>query len=226
MKCKDLDKIKVSSKLDDTIRAAIVEGYRQKYQSKATNKWKKQVAAAVAAIIIGTTAFGVAFPTQAKEIPVIGNIFAYLGEYRMGNYAEYKDYSKSLDMVQEDKGVKFTLNDAIYDGTTVMLTYTMESKEDLGDEIIVDDWLSIKGYVGGMTGSSGVFKVRENTYIGFVRMSLNEAYDELNVKYNIERLHNCKDDFNMKGNWAFKFNVKKTDTDIVMANKSVTQKGK
>ena len=221
----DLDKVKVSPKLDDTIRAAIEEGYREKAKSKTTGKWKKQIVAAVAAILIGATGMGVAFPTQAKEIPIIGNVFAYLSEYKTGNYAEYKDFSKSLDMVQEDKGIKFTLNDAIYDGTTVMLTYTMESGEDLGDEVIVDDWLKIKGYHGGMGGSSGVYKVKDNTYIGFTRMSISEAGDELNVKYNIDRLHNSKDDFDIKGNWDFKFNIKKTDTDILMANKSVTQEG-
>lgn len=34
-------------------------------------------------------------------------------------------------MVREDKGIKITLNDAIYDGTTVMVTYTLESDKDL-----------------------------------------------------------------------------------------------
>jgi hypothetical protein len=229
MKCRALDKITVSSRLEDTIKAAIEEGYRQKSQLRATNKWKKQVAAAAAAVIIGTTAFGIAFSTQAKEIPVIGNIFAYLSESKMGNYAEYKDFSKSLEMVQENKGIKLTLNDAIYDGTTVMLTYTMVSEEDLGDEIIVDDWLNIKGYKGGMTGSSGVYQVGDKTYIGFIRISIDEVREELNVKYNIDRLYsrlnNSKGDFNIKGNWDFKFNIKKTDTDILMANKGAIKDG-
>lgn len=221
----DLDKIKVSSKLDDTIRNAIAAGYSEKSPSKAKSKWKKQIVAAVVAIFIGTTGSVLAFPTQAKEIPIIGNVFAYLSEYKTGNYAEYKDFSKSLDMVQQDKGIKFTLNDAIYDGTTVMLTYSMESEEDLGEEVIVADDLKIKGYHGGMGGSGGVYKVKDNTYIGFIRISISEAGDELNVKYNIDRLHNSNDDFDIKGNWDFKFNIKKTDTDILMANKSVAQEG-
>lgn len=175
---------------------------------------EKKIVAAVVTVLIGTTAFGIACPTQAKEITLIGNVFAYLSEYKIGNYAEYKDFSKSLDISQEKKGVKITLNDAIYDGTTIMLTYTIESKDDLGDEIILDDWLNIKG-VSGVTGSSAVYKVRENTYIGFVRMSLFEIVevDELKVKYNIARLYNSEGDFDIKENWDFKFNIKKTDTD-------------
>ena len=220
-----LDKIQVSSKLDDTIKSAIEKGYRQRSRSKAKSKWKKQIAAVAAVAIIGITAFGAVFPTQAREIPIIGNVFAYLSEYKIGNYAGYKDFSESLDMVQKDKGIKITLNDAIYDGTTVMLAYTIESEKDLGDEIILDDWLDMKEHISGMTGSGGVYKVRENTYIGFIRMSLSEDYDELNIKYKIDRLHNYQDDFDIKGNWAFKFNIKKTDTDILMANKSVTKEG-
>lgn len=223
MNYKDLDKIKVSSKLDDTIRDAIREGYNQKSKAKG-GRWKKHIAAAAAAIIIGTTAFGIAFPTQAKEIPVIGDIFSYLSEYAHGNYAEYKDFSKSLDMVKEDKGIKITLNDAIYDGTTVMVTYTLESEKDLGgDDIDARNYLDIKGYVGGMTGSSGVYKASENAYIGFIRMSIDKVYDELNVRLKFDEITNYKNDFNIKGNWAFRFNIKKTDTDILMANKGVTK---
>lgn len=222
MKCEDLNKIKVSSKLDDTIRAAINEGYSQKSQSKAKGSWKKHIAAAAAAVIIGTTAFGIAFPTQAKEIPVIGDIFAFLSEYAHGNYAEYKDFSKSLDMVQEDQGIKITLNDAIYDGTTVMVTYTLESEKDLSDDVDARKYLDIKGYVGGMSGSSGIYKVTENTYIGFIRMSIDEVYDELNVKLLFDDITDHKN-LDIKGKWAFRFNIKKTDTDILMANKGVTK---
>lgn len=115
---------------------------------------------------------------------------------------------------------------AIMIGTTVMITYTLEieNEEDLGDEIIVDDWLSIKGYKGGMGGSSGIYKVRENTYIGFTRMSINEARDELNVNYNIDRVYN-NDNCDIKGNWDFGFKIKKTDADILIANKGVSAEG-
>lgn len=220
----DIDKIVVSPKLDDTIKDAIKEGYRQKSTTKRKNGWKKQVVAVAAAVIIGTTAFGMAFPTQAKEIPIIGNVFEYLSKYTYGNYAEYKDFSKSLDMVREDKGIKITLNDAIYDGTTVMVTYTLESDKDLGDDIDVRDYLDIKGYVGGMSGSSGVYRVNENTYIGFMRMTLDEIRDELNVRLKFDNITNHKD-LDIKGKWAFKFNIKKTDTDILMTNKGVEKDG-
>jgi len=77
-----------------------------------------------------------------------------------------------------------------------------------------------------MGGSSGVYKVRDNTYIGFVRMSFSSDFrDELNVKYNIDRLYSRHNDFDLKGNWDFKFSIKKTDTDSLIANKTVTTEG-
>ncbi|HHX87035.1 MAG TPA: DUF4179 domain-containing protein [Firmicutes bacterium] len=225
MRSTDLDNIKVSSKLDDAVKAAINEGYRQKFRSKAAGKRKKRIAAAAATLIIGTTALGLAFPTQAREIPVIGNVFAYLSEYTQSNYAEYKDFSKSLEMVQKDKGIKITLNDAIYDGTTVMVTYTLESEKDLGDDMLISDCLNVKGYFGGMSGSSGIFRADENSYIGFTKRTLDEVYDELRVGLKFDHITNYKGDVDIKGKWAFKFNIKKTDTDILMANKGVTKDG-
>lgn len=227
MKYENIDKIKVSSKLDERIRDAIEEGYKGKGESKMKNKWKKKVAAAAATMVIGTTAFSVAFPAYAKEIPVIGNIFSYLSENKNGSYMDYKEYSKSLDMTQEDKGIKITLNDAIYDGRTVMITYTIESEKDLGDSIYTKDDLSIEGYKGGMTGSSGVHKVSENTYVGFTRMSIDEPKDDLNVKLKFEGINDYNDHngLDINGNWGFKFNLKKSDADIMMINKSTTKEG-
>ena len=50
-----------------------------------------------------------------------------------GKYEHYKEYSNALNLVQEDNGIKFTVNDAIFDGKIVTLTYTIESAKDLGD---------------------------------------------------------------------------------------------
>ncbi len=225
MRKKDLDHIKVSSKLDDTVKAAINEGYRKKPQSRTTERRKRYIAAAAAILIIGTTAFGLAFPTQAAAIPVIGNVFAYLSEHTWGNYAGYKDFSQSLEMAREDKGIKITLNDAIYDGTTVMVTYTLESEKDLGDDILIRDFLDARGYFGGMSGSSGIFRAAQNTYIGFTRMTLDKGYDELGVKLKFDRITNYKGDLDIRGKWAFQFTIKKTDTDILMVNKGVTKDG-
>lgn len=224
MKYENIDEIKAPSTLDHRIKIAIEEGYKKKGHSRVKNKWKKQVVAAAATVVIGTTALGVAFPTYAKDLPIIGNIFAYLSENKQGSYIGYKDYSKSLDMAQESNGVKITLNDAIYDGKTVMVTYTLESEKDLGDGINVSENLSIKGYRGGMAGSSGAHKVKENTYIGFTRMSIDEVKEELNVKLEFDKVGNFKD-LDIKGNWDFKFNLKKTEGQNKIVNKSVEKEG-
>lgn len=224
MKYENIDEIKASSTLDHRIKIAIEEGYKKKEYLKAKNKWKKQVATAVAAVVIGTTALGITFPTYAKDVPIIGNIFAYLSENKQGNYRGYKDYSKSLDMAQESNGVKITLNDAIYDGKTVMFTYTLESEKDLGEAINVSEHLSIKDYKGAMGGSSGAHKVKENTYVGFTRMSIDEVKEEINVNLKFDKIGNFKD-LDIKGNWDFKFNLKKIEGQNKIVNKSVEKNG-
>lgn len=224
MKYENIDEIKAPSTLDHRIKTAIEEGYKKKGYSRVKNKWKKQVAAAAATVVIGTTALGVAFPTYAKDIPVIGNIFTYLSENKQGSYKGYKDYSKSLDMTQESNGVKITLSDAIYDGTTVMVTYTLETEKDLGEAINVSNDLSIKEYRGAMGGASGAHKVKENTYVGFTRVSIDEVKEELNVKLEFDKVGNFKD-LDIKGNWNFEFNLKKIEGESKIVNRSVEKAG-
>ena len=98
--------------------------------------WKRNVAAA--AIIFGLSAstIGFSFPATAKSIPLIGDIFRFLDNGRKGLYGDYKEYSTDIGMTEESKGITVTINDAIYDGKTVTITYTIESEQDLGNHSI------------------------------------------------------------------------------------------
>ena len=56
---------------------------------------------------------------------------------RTGLYDDYKEYSTEINMTEESNGIKVTINDAIYDGKTVSVTYSIESDQDLGDDPII-----------------------------------------------------------------------------------------
>ena len=48
--------------------------------------------------------------------------------------------------------------------------------------------LNIKGYKGGMSGSSEIKKVGENTYIGQDNSTIDEEKDEVTCKLNIREI--------------------------------------
>lgn len=220
----NIDNIKISDKLDETVNNAILEGFEKNKKVNKNKKFKKKVVASVAALAIGTIAFNGLFPAYAKDIPVIGNIFSYLNE----NYIGYKEFSDSIEMTENSDGIDITLNDAIYDGRTIMITYTIKTDKDLGEDIYINGSdLNIRGYYGGMSGSSGVYKVKDkdNTYVGFTRLSLQDAENELDVSFKIRKLHSLSNDTEIKGKWDFKFRINKIDGNIKTVNKSIEKNG-
>ena len=121
MEVTELEKAKVKRSLKKSIS-----------KKKKMKRWQKKCC--VASIIFGLSAatIGFSFTASAKSIPLIGDIFSFLGNGKTGLYDDYKDYSNEIGLTEESNGLTFTINDAIYDGKTVTITYTIESEEDLG----------------------------------------------------------------------------------------------
>ena len=80
-------------------------------------------------------------------------------------------------------GLRVTINDAIFDGKTVSITYSIESEQDLGDDPMILDHLDIKGSTG-QAGSSAISKIDENHYVGLITASSINLMNEDTVKIN------------------------------------------
>ncbi|WP_047155358.1 DUF4179 domain-containing protein [Aneurinibacillus tyrosinisolvens] len=214
MEVNELEKAKVNKALKQSIN-----------KKKKMKSWKKNVA--VASIIAGlsVTTFGIAFPTYANSLPVIGDIFRFLDNGRAGLYDDYKEYSNEMNITQESKGIKVTINDAIFDGKTVFLTYSLKSEQDLGEKPAILGNLDIKGSKG-MTGSSQILKVNENNYVGLVKaanVGLNDK-DTVKVKWGLDRILTDRQE-EIKGDWNFALTLKATDSDVKLIGRSAEQDG-
>lgn len=133
----ELEKAKVKSTLRTSIK-----------QQRKKKSWKKNLAVAAMVIGLSVPMFGLTFPTYAGSIPMIGDIFRFLDNGRTGMYDEYKEYSTELNMTEVSNGIRITINDVIFDGKTVFLTYSLESEQDLGDDPFLYDSFNIKGATG------------------------------------------------------------------------------
>ncbi|MCM3651039.1 DUF4179 domain-containing protein [Metabacillus litoralis] len=195
-------------------------------QKKKMKGWKRNVAAA--AIIIGLSAstFGLTFPAYAGSIPVIGDIFRFLDNGRTGLYDDYKEYSTEINMTEESKGIRVTINDAIYDGKTVSVTYSIESDQDLGNDPIILGHLDIKGSTG-QAGSSKISKVDENHYVGLITASsinlTNE--DTVEIKWNIESITIPEKQEEIEGNWNFTLALDATESNTQLSDRSAERNG-
>lgn len=210
----EFEEMEVSELEKARVKKAIRKSLSEKKKKKS---WKKYIAASAIIIGLSVSAFGISFPAYAGNIPVIGDIFRFLDNGRTGLYDDYKEYSTEFNMTEESKGIRVTINDAIYDGKTVSLTYSIESEYDLGDDPFIHEFLDIKGS-NGQAGSSIISKVDDNHYVGLVTASnLGLTNDEtVKVKWKIESITNQETQEEINGNWNFALKLDATE--------SVTQK--
>ena len=110
---------------------------------------EKGVAAASILVGVSVAMLGIGFPTYAGGLPIVGDIFRFLDNGRTGLYENYKEFSTELNMTRESNGVKVTINDAVFDGRTITITYSIESDKDLGEKPNIFGYPQVMGFNGG-----------------------------------------------------------------------------
>lgn len=214
MEVTEFEKAKVKSALKKSIT-----------KKKKRMGWKMNVAAAVIVLGLSTTTLALSFPAYASNIPIIGDIFKFLDSEKTGFYDGYKEYSTELNMVQESKGIKITINDAVFDGKTVAVTYSIESDRDLGEDLVTDGMLDVKG-PDEMTGSSYILKIDNYHYVGLDKITLyGFTSGNIDINWKPGSIHLLDIDEKIKGNWKFAFSLKATDNQVQLSNQSVEDYG-
>ncbi len=217
----DLEEMEVS----ELEKAKVKKALRKSIRKKRTMNWKKGLLAASIVFGLTTTTIGITFPTYASQIPIIGDIFRFFDEGKDGLYKNYKEFSNELNLTQESNGVRVTINDAIFDGKTVTVTYSIDGNKDLGD-IIVFDHIHVRGS-DGAAGSSQVTKVADNQYVGIMTSSvfgLNNP-ESAKVKWNVNALKNVETGEEVKGNWSFAFSLQATESSNFVVGQSAEDNG-
>lgn len=204
---------------------------RLKQLIKKNKGWgsKRIIAAALAGLVIGSTAFiGIINPTYAAEIPIIGDIFRFLDNGRTGVYDLYKENANEINIIKESNGIQMKINDAIFDGKTITYTYEIKTDKDLGDNPLtgIEPSFEIVNYKGGLTGSEQIEKVAEGSYIGQASYSISGELDRVKCKLKIEDILVCElnKEEKIKGKWFFTFQLEAVERSCKEINQG-TEKG-
>ena len=210
-------------------KAKVKSALKKSITTKKKRKgWKVKIAAAAMIVGLSVTTFGLTFPAYASNIPIIGDIFRFMDNGKTGLYDNYKDYSTEMNMTQESNGIKVTINDAIFDGKTVAITYSIESEKDLGDDITTFGSPDIKGSTG-MAGSSKISKVDDYHYVGLYRAIpidlASIGKDSVDIKWSLDGFiqHGTRE--KVEGNWKFAFSLKATESQVQLSNQSIEKNG-
>ncbi|ENQ3106900.1 DUF4179 domain-containing protein [Bacillus cereus] len=215
MEVSELEKAKVKRSLKQSM-----------HKKKKTKNWKMKVVASTVIVGLSATTLGLAFPTYAGSLPIMGDIFRFLDNGRTGLYDRYKEFSTEMNMTKESNGIKVTINDAIFDGKTVSVTYSIESEQDLGDK---PDVLGNLNFLGpdGMTGSSQISKVADRKYVGLMTATHQgpKKKESIKVRCDIESITIPNQKKEIKGNWNFAFTLKAIDSNEKSINGSAEKDG-
>ncbi|MBR9654340.1 MULTISPECIES: DUF4179 domain-containing protein [Bacillus] len=213
---KELKEIEASEIEKEKVKRNVKQSIRTKKKMKS---WKKGVAAASILVGLSVATLGIGFPTYAGGLPIVGDIFRFLDNGRTGLYENYKEFSTELNMTRESNGVKVTINDAVFDGRTITITYSIESDKDLGEKPNIFGYPQVMGFNGG-GGSSQVTKVGEKKYVGMITMSGNSSkrLDVANVWWNMEEIELDYKGNSIKGNWNFALSLKAMESKEVKVN--------
>ncbi|PEA77824.1 DUF4179 domain-containing protein [Bacillus wiedmannii] len=218
---KELEEIEASEIEKEKVKRNVKQSIRTKKKMKS---WKKGVAVASILVGLSVATLGIGFPTYAGGLPIVGDIFRFIDNGRTGLYENYKadaekktglhnnyqQYATVLNMTKERNGIKITINNAIFDGKTVSINYSIESNRDLGKNPSTLDFLTIKG-AGAQSGSNEIIKVADRKYKGLIKTSsdlVSNKGTKVNVEWSIQSINILETEEEIKGDWNFNINLK------------------
>ena len=206
--------------------------YRER---KKTVKYFSKVAAAILAVMILTGfALNAFMPVYARNLPFIGNAFAFIQD-RLHTGGAYSNYAFKIGDKVTDNGLTITMSEAYCDGVNLYVSFVVESEtafdtwttdEYIKNQLNYDGTMYIESTEGrkslddfGLTGLEGKF-TDAFTFVGVKSFSLSGAVfpDKfmLDMKINSVSLITEKADTEyVKGDWHFAPSINVNSGDVV-----------
>lgn len=209
----------------DIEKARIKQRIIGKKVTKRKNYMWRNVAAAALIIGVSMTTVSFALPAVASQIPFMQDILSYFDKDPDGFYAKYKDHATKIEQVQTSNGITMMIENAVYDGTSITISYALETEKDLGKQPSFQQFVDIENSTG-ITGSSGIQQISKTKYVGIVRVSptLEKDLDKVKLQWLPESFKSGSTGETIAGDWKFNFELAKMKNDIQLVNQSVTDK--
>lgn len=181
-----------------------------------------------AAIIIASvvTATSYTFPTFAAQIPFMKNVIGYFDNENT-IYENYNVLATEIGQTQSSNGTSVMIENAIFDGTSLTVTYAIETDADFGPSVYMSNSLEIKG-ASGFGGSGTIQKISDTKYIGLEKITPffdKNIPDELEVTWQPKSFIDELNKTEVKGDWDFNFTISRLDNNVQLVNQSITNNG-
>lgn len=197
---------------------------------KKTPIWRKLSVAAIL-IVSATVATSFAFPSIASQIPFMDNVISYFDdEYQQ--YTNFEAFSSEIGLAQTSNGMTMMIDNAVYDGTNITVSYAIETEHDLGDTVHIraPHWFDVVG-ARGSRGTDQITKISDTRYVGLANFTPHFTDDEypetVEITWQPEAFYNSVTNTEVKveGDWAFAFSLDRLEGNLQLVNETVTKPG-
>ncbi|WP_010096544.1 DUF4179 domain-containing protein [Ornithinibacillus scapharcae] len=181
----------------------------------------------VAVAVLGVSVVTASFltPAIANQFPIIQSILSYFEDEALPD--TYVDLSTVVNEVQTSNGIDVMIESAVYDGTNVIVTYAIQTEEELGENPRSNGYLQVE-QANGIGGSGSIKKVNETTYVGIEKVTPHfkgDSPEEILIQWQPRSFINTHTDKQFDGSWSFEFTLAQLSTDVQLLNQTMEQNG-
>lgn len=197
------EKIIIPQKINDQVNNTM------KLLPKRQNKFINQGIAIAAILLVSFITVININPSSATNVPILKSVFQFF------NQNQYVEFSTKHNSSTIDKGYTVNINEIAVDENYLVLGYTVESLTSFSNISDISLWgtlkLNGKELKNSLMNISNSELVNENTFAGYqvYYVGRENLQNQFTLDFEINRIDSTE------GNWAFRFEVSKGNTDKV-----------
>ncbi|MGE7919588.1 DUF4179 domain-containing protein [Viridibacillus sp. NPDC093762] len=203
---------------------------KQRIINKKMPKIKRpvwRIAVVALMILVGSaTTVSFAIPSVASQFPFIKGIVNYFTSDNDKLYEQYSDYATDIEQLDISNGITMMIENAVYDGNTITITYALETEHDLGVNPRVGQFIDVEGSVA-IGGGDSLQQISPTKYVGLARVTptFKKDLEKVQVQWSPKSFTNNTTNETVNGDWKFNFELEKVKDEIQLVNQSITDAG-
>lgn len=217
----ELEKIEIPKELHERSKM----GVKKAKTEQERIRFKNPLVAAAVILGLTTTSVAYAFPSIASQIPFMDNVISFFNDEER-DYKDFETFSTDIGLAQTSNGTTVMIDNAVYDGTNITISYAIETEQKIEQEVDIRarNWFDVVG-ASGMGGGEKITKISDNRYVGLVSFTPHfkgEEYPEtVEITWKPEVFYSLSNDLEVEGDWSFDFSLNRLDGDIELLNQTV-----
>jgi Domain of unknown function (DUF4179)/Family of unknown function (DUF5643) len=201
-----------------------------KYHVLTKGKKKKRInvrylaGAALLGISVITASF-ISLPAIANQLPFVQSILTNFEEDALPK--KYEDFATVVNQVQSSNGLDVMIENAVYDGTNIILTYAIQTNEELGNHPRAEGFINVEPS-NGSGGTGSIEKMNGTTYVGIEKVTphfTGESPEEVFVQWEPTAFGDFQMNTEIKGDWEFEFTLTQLPTNVQLLDQTISQDG-